>query len=596
MYTATYSPEDNKLRIYSSDRIPEDTFKAAREAGFIWAPKQKILVAPMWTPSREDFCLSLVEEIYAEETTAEERAAERAERFLNYKDKRAAEASAAVDAVKAISNNIPLGQPILIGHHSQRKAEKAAQKIESGMKYAVNRWETSEYWGYRAKCVIQSANYKARKDVTARRIKKLESELRKVEKNKKEDQALFGIWDTLFSKERKLKNGETATPAAVAKHYANFHGFNTSAKSIHGHYYTAYDVLLPDGERWEGCPSFSIEQLREEALYRYSRYTPTYERWIKHYTNRINYEKAIISEGGGLPSEGVEVGDAVLTRFYDYCTVLKVNKVTVTIRHNFYGTRIMSENIPHDKIKGVVKREEIGDMREKGLLIETETGFRVKGEHEISIRVAEEKSDTKGDITAIKDVLKSGIKTVSAPQLFPTPDFLADIMIDHADIQNNERVLEPSAGTGVLVKKILEKTDKIELVEKNYHLCSALSSNFGKIVNSGDFLEKTVFELGGLFEKVVMNPPFENGIDIKHIEHALTMLKPGGVCVALCANGPRQQKFLASAEYSEVFEDAFKNQGTSVSVLLVVIRKPAEVEKVEKKINSFNVVQLSLFA
>jgi len=38
-----------------------------------------------------------------------------------------------------------------------------------------------------------------------------------------------------------------------------------------------------------------------------------------------------------------------------------------------------------------------------------------------------------------------------------------------------------------------------------------------------------------------MNPPFENGADIKHIQHAMKMLKPGGRLVAICANGPRQQ-------------------------------------------------------
>jgi hypothetical protein len=37
-----------------------------------------------------------------------------------------------------------------------------------------------------------------------------------------------------------------------------------------------------------------------------------------------------------------------------------------------------------------------------------------------------------------------------------------------------------------------------------------------------------------------MNPPFANADDIKHIMHALKMLKPGGRLVAICANGPRQ--------------------------------------------------------
>jgi hypothetical protein len=37
-----------------------------------------------------------------------------------------------------------------------------------------------------------------------------------------------------------------------------------------------------------------------------------------------------------------------------------------------------------------------------------------------------------------------------------------------------------------------------------------------------------------------MNPPFANADDIRHITHALKILKPGCRLVALCANGPRQ--------------------------------------------------------
>jgi 16S rRNA G1207 methylase RsmC len=46
----------------------------------------------------------------------------------------------------------------------------------------------------------------------------------------------------------------------------------------------------------------------------------------------------------------------------------------------------------------------------------------------------------------------------------------------------------------------------------------------------------------GTFDRIIMNPPFENAIDIKHIKHALTMLNPGGRIVALCAKGPRQRE------------------------------------------------------
>lgn len=62
-YTATYSPEDNKLRLYSTTRLDRETYARVKAVGFIWAPKQDLFVAPMWTPIREDLLIELVGEI-----------------------------------------------------------------------------------------------------------------------------------------------------------------------------------------------------------------------------------------------------------------------------------------------------------------------------------------------------------------------------------------------------------------------------------------------------------------------------------------------------------------------------------------------------
>jgi hypothetical protein len=56
---ATYSAEDNKLRLYASERLDQELFERVKVAGFKWAPKQELFVAPKWTPSREDLCIEL---------------------------------------------------------------------------------------------------------------------------------------------------------------------------------------------------------------------------------------------------------------------------------------------------------------------------------------------------------------------------------------------------------------------------------------------------------------------------------------------------------------------------------------------------------
>jgi hypothetical protein len=61
-----------------------------KAAGFKWAPKQELFVAPMWTPQREDLLLELCGEIDDEDTSLE-RAEQRAERSEEYSDKRGAD-------------------------------------------------------------------------------------------------------------------------------------------------------------------------------------------------------------------------------------------------------------------------------------------------------------------------------------------------------------------------------------------------------------------------------------------------------------------------------------------------------------------------
>ena len=79
----------------------------------------------------------------------------------------------------------------------------------------------------------------------------------------------------------------------------------------------------------------------------------------------------------------------------------------------------------------------------------------------------------------------------------------------------------------------------------------------------------------GLFDAVLMNPPFAQGADIEQITHALKMLKPGGRLLALCANGPRELASLRpmvearGGEWENLPADTFKDERNSVRVALI---------------------------
>ncbi len=85
-HKATYSPEDNKLRLYLDFRLSKEEYNTLRAAGFKWAPKQQLFVAPKWTPGREDLLLRVCGEIGDEDKSVAERAKERATRFTGYKE------------------------------------------------------------------------------------------------------------------------------------------------------------------------------------------------------------------------------------------------------------------------------------------------------------------------------------------------------------------------------------------------------------------------------------------------------------------------------------------------------------------------------
>jgi phospholipid N-methyltransferase len=164
---------------------------------------------------------------------------------------------------------------------------------------------------------------------------------------------------------------------------------------------------------------------------------------------------------------------------------------------------------------------------------------------------------------------------VSSFNLFPTPPEIAARLVKAADLDAGQRLLEPSAGTGRLLDAIpsLLMLSEIVAVEISQQLAGILKDK-ADAVHCRDFLTCTPEELG-LFDRVVMNPPFKQGRDIKHIKHAATFLRPGGRLVALCANGPRQRDQLQpiASTWEVLPEGSFRSEATGVSVAMMTIDK-----------------------
>ena len=474
-YTATYSPEDNKLRLYSVSRLPRDLYDRVRAAGFIWAAKQELFVAPAWTPEREDLLLELAGEIGDEDTSLVERAEERAERFEDYRDKREADAERAHAAVAQIADAIPLGQPILVGHHSEKRARKDAERIENGMRKAVKLWETSKYWTDRAAGAIRHAKYKELPAVRSRRIKGLEADHRKQTKSKAEAERWLKRWN---------QDGLTLEQA---RQFANYGSFTVHRDEAHPYGWTAWDVLRPDEERYSGCPGWTVAQVQEAAQRVYQGIIDRATRWLVHLDNRLAYERAMLAASGGIVADRVKPERGGACRCWasprgGWSIIQKVNTVSVTVLDNWgNGGKNFTRTIPFDKLTGVMSKAEVDAKRAAGLLADSHSGigFFVLDAPPPAAKPRAEPERTKFDDLA--EALKAGVKVVSAPQLFPTPPDLAARVVELADIQPGHTVLEPWAGTGNLVRAIRDAAPEaiITAVEINRELAQALAQVLG---------------------------------------------------------------------------------------------------------------------
>ena len=467
------------------------------------------------------------------------------------------------------------------------------------MRKAVDMWAQSKYWQERAAGAIRAAKYKERPDVRARRIKGLEADKRKEEKTKKDAETFLKLWENVHDESKlKRKDGSPSTILERAVYISN-----------HDHVSKCFTLAeYPrDHHTYEGQMSLysaladgiiTGEQARDIAVPVHQRVIANCARWINHLENRLMYERAMMQESGGTAADrtGPEKGGACKCwaspgygKGWSY--IQKVNKVSVTVLDNWgNGGGNFTRNIPFDKLSGIMTAAQVQDKRDTLQLIESHAGLNIG----FFLRDAlpekpEHKQTEPSEFDAMKDALREGVKVVVAPQLFPTPPEIAARMVEYAEIEPGQSILEPSAGTGNIVKAIrqAEPLATITAVEINRDLALLLSKCIGYpadryTATNADFL--TCNGDIGTFDRIIMNPPFENGADIKHIQHALTMLNPGGRLVALCANGSRQRAaFMDEAEHWENLPaGSFKEQGTGVNVALMALVAPDE-RKEERK-------------
>ena len=114
------------------------------------------------------------------EAETQERAAARADRLEGRAEKAHAEAQAQFAAEDQARDHIPFGQPILVGHHSQRRHERTVEKANRHFERGLDAQRTAreaEAGAERARLTAAGGESKV---TTGNRIERLEAELRDI--------------------------------------------------------------------------------------------------------------------------------------------------------------------------------------------------------------------------------------------------------------------------------------------------------------------------------------------------------------------------------------------------------------------------------
>ncbi len=191
----------------------------------------------------------------------------------------------------------------------------------------------------------------------------------------------------------------------------------------------------------------------------------------------------------------------------------------------------------------------------------------------------------KEDATVVYDRIINGenFNLKKKFQFFGTPDNLADRLVKLADIKDSDRILEPSAGQGSIIKAINRVLPKmmvecLELMPQNKLELESINT---AVIIGEDFLKHTE---NVLFDKIIANPPFSKNQDIDHILHMHKLLNDGGRIVSIASKhwqtseNKKEKSFREwlsqnDATLYELAGGEFKESGTSIASVIIVIDK-----------------------
>lgn len=458
-------------------------------------------------------------------------ASERPDRLKHAAARAEDRAEDAYERSNALVDDIPQGQPIIVGGRHQRHHEKTLERSKTAMNQSVEEGKKSKHLSYKARSSARHQAYKERPDVIARRMKRLKADITSIRNGMKHEP--YGLWSA------RQRQDEAKIAEIMAA--------------------------------WE-----ADNQRQEEK--------------IKLIEAEIAENEQALQEAGGLIAdrEAIEVGDVIKGGWRGLCEVKKINmrkgEVLSYTCTSLTKTWMSKAIIPKDEVYGVALRK--GEVTSESLLV-------AKFEAE-SVHTYQPPSEPETREFKVQSVETVEIRYSNPTSIFLTPVAIADRMAQEIP-HNAYLILEPSAGTGALANAVTRllmergQNHGVHCCEILPQLRRSLEGQGYQVIGK-DFLD---YAPDFLYDAIVANPPFKNAEWLKHFLHMLELLKPGGTLCGIAAIGFTYREdlgintFRAYVEehgwWEELPRETFAESGYDGPTVLFLLRKPKGTEPMQEE-------------
>lgn len=156
--SASVSHDDGQVRVFLAGRLEQEQFdNLATYLRLHWKRSEQCLVGP-WSPRVED----ILREIYGVELVVDNVdlravAARRAEHYQDWAEDAATRFEEEAEAGRAILDRIPMGQPVLVGHHSEGRHRRDLARADGHARRSYEQMQRRDHWTGRAEDTTRHA-------------------------------------------------------------------------------------------------------------------------------------------------------------------------------------------------------------------------------------------------------------------------------------------------------------------------------------------------------------------------------------------------------------------------------------------------------